>query len=302
MLQTVDKQDPTKGKRFPFKTTDVVKQSNKYLVIAHWHEQPEFIKVKSGTVLVTIDNRKFSATEHDIIFINKGQIHAVEAISGPDARIEGMIFDNLLMSQLSENIDTMYLHTSYLRGHHHYNLYTSFHPLWANLSECMEAAIREYATKDIYHETIIQSHVSRMIVSILRHYWKENFVDPATQKLQIERQFSTISPVLDYIEEHASDPIYLSELCELVNMSPYYFSRFFKKSMGFTLTEHITATRIRLAKKMLLNSDMTVMEIAEKSGFCDIQYFGKVFKRETGVSPSQFKKCYRNASFDPRND
>ncbi|RKN85107.1 hypothetical protein D7M11_08410 [Paenibacillus ginsengarvi] len=47
--------------------------------------------MKGGTVLVTIDNHQFTATEHDIIFVNKGQIHAVEALSGADARIEGEV-------------------------------------------------------------------------------------------------------------------------------------------------------------------------------------------------------------------
>ncbi|WP_158606905.1 helix-turn-helix domain-containing protein [Paenibacillus ginsengarvi] len=301
MSQPVLKQDPTKGKRFPFKTTHVVMQNNKFLVIAHWHEEPEFIRVRGGTVLVTIDNCQFTATEHDIIFVNKGQIHSVKALSGADARIEGMIFDNLFLTQPGERTDTMYLHTLYLRGHQ-YNLYPRSHPLWASLSECMDAAIREYAEKEMYHETIIQSHVSRMIVSILRFYWKVNLMDPAIHKLQVERQFAILAPVLDYIEEHAVEPLYLNELCKLVNMSPYYFSRFFKKSMGVTLTEHITASRIRLAKKMLLNSDDTVVEIAGKTGFCDIQYFGKVFKRETGLSPSLYKKSYRQTSFDPHDD
>jgi YesN/AraC family two-component response regulator len=65
------------------------------------------------------------------------------------------------------------------------------------------------------------------------------------------------------------------------------------------LTEHITAVRIRRAKNMLASRTLSVADIAENTGFCDVQYFGKLFKRETGVSALQFKKCFIKRTLSP---
>lgn len=294
MLPVAGKQEPIKGKRFPFKTTKVMKQVNRFLVSPHWHEQPEFIQVKSGSVLVTVDKRQFEAQERDIIFVYTGQVHAVQVVSGQPASLEGLIFDNAMMTEIAQSIDTMAYHAAYTNGSSHHNLYRPSHPLWSRLNDSMNESIGEFGAKAIYHETIIQSHLCRMIGLILRHYWQESLPDPESKKRRIEQQFDLLRPALDYIENRLSEPLSLNELGKLVNMSPHYFSRLFKKSMGVTLSEHIMSARIRLAKHLLLTSRLTVTEIADKAGFCDLQYFGKVFKRETGVSPSLYKRGGRS--------
>lgn len=66
-------------------------------------------------------------------------------------------------------------------------------------------------------------------------------------------------------------------------------SRIFKEVNGVTITRYLTSTRIHLAKQLLASRELTITEISEKTGFCNIHYFGKKFKEETGYSPSEFR-------------
>ncbi|GAA3412972.1 helix-turn-helix domain-containing protein [Paenibacillus hodogayensis] len=98
-----------------------------------------------------------------------------------------------------------------------------------------------------------------------------------------------MKPALDYIESRFAHSISLKELSTLSNISPFYFSRYFKKATGVTLTGYIHSTRINKAKQMLISEPFTITEIAEKTGFCDVHYFGRVFRAWTGVAPTTYR-------------
>jgi len=72
-------------------------------------------------------------------------------------------------------------------------------------------------------------------------------------------------------------------------MSPFYFARLFKNSMGVSPHKYLTMRRIERAKKMLHRSDMSVLEIGIRLGYQDAKHFRVMFRREVGVSPSEFR-------------
>lgn len=95
-----------------------------------------------------------------------------------------------------------------------------------------------------------------------------------------------------YIEQHYGEKLSLEEVAGVVNLNPVYFCSLFKKSTGKNYTEYLTEFKIRKAKEMLKNTDANINEIAEKLGFADSRYFSKLFKKEVGVKPTDFRKIY----------
>lgn len=93
----------------------------------------------------------------------------------------------------------------------------------------------------------------------------------------------------DYIARHYMEPIKLEQVAQAVNLSKYYFSRFFKRKKGMSFTEYVTQVRVDCAKELLASTQLSVKEIAYQSGFRDPNYFSKLFKRITGVNPSEFR-------------
>ena len=97
--------------------------------------------------------------------------------------------------------------------------------------------------------------------------------------------------VRDYIEEHLDDDISLATLAELAHLSPFHFARAFKQSFELPPHRYLTARRIEIAKKLLGQSALAVTQIGLDVGFRDTSSFSSAFRRETGVTPTDFRRA-----------
>ena len=92
-----------------------------------------------------------------------------------------------------------------------------------------------------------------------------------------------------HVEENYENKLTLKEIAEHFSLNASYLSAYFKKNTGVNLFEYILKVRMDKAKDFLKYSDDQVTIIAEKVGFQDYRYFCKTFKKETGVTPLQFR-------------
>ncbi|MDF2959895.1 MAG: hypothetical protein K0S39_1630 [Paenibacillus sp.] len=96
--------------------------------------------------------------------------------------------------------------------------------------------------------------------------------------------------VMEWIEEHYMDEFQLDKLAKAVHLSPNHVSAVFRQTIGTTITEYLTARRIRQACWLLKTSDMTVQEIGRSIGLSNFPYFCQLFKKHVGLSPYRFKR------------
>lgn len=101
---------------------------------------------------------------------------------------------------------------------------------------------------------------------------------------------SVLDKVIMYIESSYSSDISLDELARLSELTPQYLCRIFKKKTGMRPLEYIARRRISAAKLLLDGSGKSVQEIGKEVGYPDPTYFGIVFKRYEGVSPSTYRR------------
>jgi len=97
-----------------------------------------------------------------------------------------------------------------------------------------------------------------------------------------------------YINQHLTDDLTVFTLAEQFHVARNYFSRLFKKEMGEGCNEYITRKRIEKAKQLLAVSKLRTYEIAEQVGYNDTNYFSLAFKKNTGVSPKEFRDRMNN--------
>lgn len=132
----------------------------------------------------------------------------------------------------------------------------------------------------------LESLFNALMMHLLRHY-------ATNQRTQLDNQEgltkSQQNRVIDYIEAHLAQNISLEELSQLVNLSNYYFSRLFKRSMGITPHQYIVHQRVEQAKKLLLKQNLTIVEVANLVGFANQSHLNYHFKRILGTTPRKIK-------------
>lgn len=101
---------------------------------------------------------------------------------------------------------------------------------------------------------------------------------------------SELECILNYIEKNFKKDIMLKDVANYVNLSTSYLSKFFKKNLNINFNEYITNRRIEEAKKILTYTDVTVNELTFNIGYSEPNYFCRVFKKETGMTPIEYRK------------
>jgi AraC family transcriptional regulator len=96
--------------------------------------------------------------------------------------------------------------------------------------------------------------------------------------------------VIEYIEEHLDSSPTLEQMAAVTRLSPYQFARQFKSAIGVPPHQHVIARRVERAKQLLQASDeLSLSQVAARSGFSDQNQFSFHFKRSVGVTPRQFR-------------
>lgn len=104
---------------------------------------------------------------------------------------------------------------------------------------------------------------------------------------------NTMDDILNYIDRNCHKDISLNQVGEFANMSSYYLSKIFKKETGVNFVTYLTDRKIDIAKDMLLNTDVPIINIALELSYHEPNYFSKVFKKSTGYSPTEYRKQFK---------
>lgn len=100
-----------------------------------------------------------------------------------------------------------------------------------------------------------------------------------------------VARITQHMEEHLAQPLAVADLAELANLCPESLTRLFNRHQGQTPARFLTHLRVRKAAGLLVNTDDTIDDIAQQTGFPNRAYFSRVFKKITKESPARFRKA-----------
>lgn len=143
----------------------------------------------------------------------------------------------------------------------------------------------EYEKQKVYSEFILQGMLFRLLTGIYEERLPEQEVERSKTPLT-----QPIMDAISYMELLYCESPSLEEMARKVNLSAAYFSRLFQAQMGVPYSVYLNRVKIRYARILLLQTKESVMEIAQKTGFCHGNYFSGQFKKEMGMTPSEYRK------------
>ncbi len=138
--------------------------------------------------------------------------------------------------------------------------------------------------KEKYLNAPIYGEYPRILHHCIQEYISEN------DSLGKDLSAPAIRIIKKYIASHYQEDLSLSMVAEVVHITPVYLSRLFKKEEGINFLDYLNQYRIDAAKKLLLDLNYNVIEIASMTGFQNTKYFSKVFKKNVGITPSEYRK------------
>lgn len=146
-------------------------------------------------------------------------------------------------------------------------------------------AINEPIMRLCYQDQVSEGSLSSMVYSTLCKIQERNSISPAATSSDL----SVSETIIQYINNNICKQFTLQELADYVNLSPYYFSRLFKKEVGHAPLDYVSITKINYAKMMLRTTKLSVAEIGESLGYSSSASFINAFKLRRGISPNKYR-------------
>ena len=103
------------------------------------------------------------------------------------------------------------------------------------------------------------------------------------------------SIAIKYMEVHYAESLSIDSMASLLSITPSYFSYAFHKEVGKTFIQYLTDLRIQGSKKLIVESSLTISEIAQKVGYYNVSYFIRKFVQETGITPAEYRSLKRQS-------
>lgn len=226
--------------------------------------------VTSGSITYTIDGQPLFLRKGDALFAPRGAIRSAEnsGLESPE------IYVAHFRSEPGETVLPLLQERRPLHLHIQPFHYDYFKQRFSRLTQ-------SWLRKTAYSSIVCHSVLLEMLAIIN---------EEAASRYLPGKPYSIVMQLQDYIVNHYRNPISITELAAFVDRTPNYVSTVFKQITGQTITAYTQQIRISAARDLLINSQMTVGEIADYLGFCEQSYFNKVFKKITGMPPSACMK------------
>ena len=169
-------------------------------------------------------------------------------------------------------------------------IFATCHPEFDYMRKAIQLNSQDYILKPIIYEEFEQ--VLKAIIDKL----ESNVSSSEEEKIELPSELqvkerNVEQEVKMYVKEHLAEDITVTQIADVLHFNPQYLMRTFKAKSGVSIMEYITQTRLAYAKKILRETDLPIKSVALMVGYADYAYFTRVFRKETGYSPSQ----YRNA-------
>ncbi len=250
---------------------------------SHWHAPLEIIMPLQNHYRVTCCNNLFTLREGDVLLINPGVVHSMDADEG-----KRLIFqaDFTLLHGIKELEATLTIISPALviTAEDEPETHEQIQNLMLEISD-------EYFADSPLSEASIYSKLIEIFVLIGRSYSPnaKSFNNSLRKQREYTERFLF---VCDYIREHCSEELSLDFVAGISGFSKYHFSRLFKQFTNVSFYKYLNRKRIEYAEKLLVDKEITITEVALQCGFSSLSAFIRMFKIIKDCTPTEFKTMY----------
>lgn len=251
----------------------------------HWHDEMEFIYIKKGSGIVTVDFNQYIVDAGTIVLIIPGQLHSIEQLAGCSMEYENIIFHpNILISKTADSCNTDFL-LPLMNGKIVIpTLYKPADTFYTEVAACIDANDEIRKTFPKGYQLFLKGQLFMLFYILIEKC--SNTVSEQKDSKSLEK----LKLILKYIENNYMHKITIADIATEVGLSQSHFMKYFKNTMGTSFIDYLNEYRLTMASRLLLSSESSILAVSEEVGYDNLSYFNRTFKRRYGMTPSAYRK------------
>ncbi len=253
----------------------------------HGHEDfSELVIVLGGKATHIVGEEKFTVKKGDVFVMNQGICHGYD--EAENLKICNIMFRPDSLIGESYDIKTLSGYHALFLLEPKYNLENGFKSRlkldpasFSQIEAIVKAAVTEFEGDSPARKTMVRSYFLQLVVILSRLYGSN----------VRHKEIEGISNAAAYMETNFAEEITTAQLVNISHYSQRHFIRLFSATYSVTPQQYLLSIRIRHASTLLRSTELSITETALRCGFSDPNYFCRIFKKSTGVTPSAYRKA-----------
>ena len=252
-----------------------VRSDNDYSPL-HWHGHLEIIFIEKGEMAAYINDRKYLLKENDMLVVGSRELHSTRIWKKT----------SYLLLQIPTDYLSRVLNNVSLIQFQEYFPSDQMNAARSQLCDCLLSLAKTYNEKEDGYLLHFSSVVYEFLYLLYRNYSRR--ISPQARDRE-NHNFERMEEIIQYVKTHYKEEISLSDAAKLIDVSPEYFCRLFKKHTGQTFLEYVNAVRMIHFHQELLTTDYSINELMERSGITNYKVFIRTFKETYKTTPGKLR-------------
>lgn len=254
-------------------------------VLCHWHEEMEFIHVLDGRLMYYAAGDRIALSQGDSLLINSRRMHYDYSVNGEDCYYICILFSPDLLA------GDRYLKKTYVQpvvaSSFHYFVYTKDHPQKARVGQ-IAVSIDELARGGAAG---FELRIMSLLFELLDIVYHEILQRPdGSKQVVMSPDEENLRRMIGFIHHSYGKQITLEQISGEGRVSRTKCCQLFKKNMNLSPIQFLNLYRLERSKSLLMRSKDTISKICDTCGFNHLSYYTKMFRRQYGMTPSEYRQ------------
>ncbi|WP_018750142.1 AraC family transcriptional regulator [Paenibacillus sanguinis] len=268
-------------KNYPLKIVphEQVLMMGQSIIAKHWHRSIEIVYALGGDIKLWINGETKQLHSGDIEIIHSSMPHAYEY--GESNRGCSILISYNFLKEIYEEIDDIRF------------VLQKENIIYPRLQTIMSSMSEIYIKQEEFYNLHLRSLLYELMYLLLSHFKVEK-----NQVIEVfsEKYADRYKKIIDYINNNYMRNLSLEEIANVFGFSKAHFSRSFKKYMKIGYKDYLTSVRVYYARKLILETDLSMLDISTETGFSDAKAMIREFKEIFKTTPLQYRRLHKSTN------
>lgn len=252
------------------------------------HEYFEVLCLLSGSAALRIQDRSLPLTAGDVSVVGSTLYHRLEPTSDSRFTVAALFFlPDVIRGDGGPDCNG-YLMPFLLQDAKFPHIIPAKTGIPAQILGLMQKIRSELPAHTAVARLAAKTYLKLILLLLVQRY--SSYAGTIRTFERQERALARLQPLFSYVESHFAEPVRLERASRICGMSVSHFINFFKNATGQSFLSYLNHYRVERAQGLLATTEKSVTVIGQETGFCDQSYFGMVFRRLLGMTPSAYRR------------